>query len=118
MKGRNGFWFVPIMAAFVLVGTWGLAGWAGVLSAIGSVGLYLAYDHKRSETHAATIRDSSEIFHSIAQRMSDISGTLDAIREELRKEHEAEKEKERPPFLAKSRGAGQRWAGPDSLTQT
>ena len=101
MKGRNGFWFVPIMAGFVLVGAVGLAGWAGVLLAIGSVGLYLAYDHKRNETHAATIRDFSEVFHSIAQRMSDISGTLESIREELRKEHEVEKERERRRFWRK-----------------
>jgi hypothetical protein len=101
MKGRNVFRFVPIMAALVLVGAWGIAGWAGVLLAIGSAGLYLAYDHKRSETRAATVRDSSEMFHSIAQRMSEISGTLESIREELHKEHEAEKEKERRRFWRK-----------------
>jgi hypothetical protein len=101
MKERKVFWFVLLMAAFVLVGAWGIAGWAGVLLAVGSVGLYIAYDDKRSDTHAATIRGSSEMFQSIAQRMSDISGALESIREELRKEREAEKEKERRRFWRK-----------------
>ena len=101
MNGRKVIWFVLLMVAFVLVGAWGIAGWAGVLLTVGSVGLYLAYDHKRSETHAATLRDSSEIFHSIAGRLSEISGVLESTREELRKEREAEKEKERRRFWRK-----------------
>jgi hypothetical protein len=101
MKERKVFWFVLLMAAFVLVGAWGIAGWAGVLLAIGSVGLYLAYDHERGKAHAATFRDSSEVVDSIAHRVSDISGALESIREELRKEREAEKEKERRRFWRK-----------------
>jgi hypothetical protein len=101
MNERKVLWFVLLMAAFVLVGAWRIAGWAGVLLAVGSFGLYLAYDDKRSERHAATIGDSSEMFHSLAQRMSDICGALESIREELRKEREAEKEKERRRFWRK-----------------
>jgi hypothetical protein len=89
------------MAAFVLVGAWGIAGWAGVLLAVGGVGLCLAYHHKRSETHDATIAGTSETFHSIAQRVSELSGVLEDIREELRKEREVEKEKERRRFWRK-----------------
>ena len=41
MNQRKVFWFVLLMAAFVLVGVWRIAGGAGVLLAVGSVGLYL-----------------------------------------------------------------------------
>jgi hypothetical protein len=112
MKGRDVFWFVPSMAAFVLLGAWGIAGWAGVLLAIGSVGLYLAYDHKRRETHTVIIKGSSEMFQSIGQRMSDISGALESIREELHKEHEAEKEKERRRFWRKHEARDSGGQGP------
>ena len=67
MNERKVFWFVLLMAAFVLVGVWRIAGWAGVLLAVGSVGLYLAYDHERGKAHAATVRDSSEVVDSIAR---------------------------------------------------
>jgi hypothetical protein len=89
------FWFVLIMAAFVLTGAWGVAGWAGVLLAIGSVGLYAAYDRYRSNAHATTIKGSSEVFQSIAHQVSDIAGVLESLHEELRQEREAEKEAQR-----------------------
>jgi hypothetical protein len=101
MKKHNVFWFVPIMAAFVLVGAWGIAGWAGVLLAIGSVGLYLSYDHERGKANAATFSGSSAVVESIAHRVSNISSVLESIREEQRKEREAEKEKERRRFWRK-----------------
>ena len=37
MNERKVFWFVLLMAAFVLVGVWRIAGGAGVLLAVGSV---------------------------------------------------------------------------------
>src|SRR5262245_31140490 len=105
MKERRVFWFVLLMAAFVLVGAGGIAGWAGVLLAIGSIGLYVAYDHERGKTHAASIRDTCEVVDSIAHRVTDIAGALESIREELRQEREAEKaaekEKERRRFWRK-----------------
>ena len=106
MNERKLFWFVLLMAAFVLVGAWRIAGWAGVLLAVGSVGLYLAYDHERGKANAATFRDSSEVIDSIAHHASDISSALDSIREELRKEREAEKEKERQRFWRKVETTG------------
>ena len=112
MNGRKAFWFVLLMASFVLVGAWRIAGWAGVLLAVGSVGLYIAYHDTRSETHAATLRGSSEMLQSIAQRMSDMSGALESIREELRKEREAEKEKERRRFWRKVEVQDSGGAGP------
>ena len=112
MNERKAFWFVLLMASFVLVGAWRIAGWAGVLLAVGSVGLYIAYNDTRSETHAATIRGSSEMLQSIAQRMSDMSGALESIREDLRKEREAEKEKERRRFWRKVEVQDSGGAGP------
>jgi hypothetical protein len=101
MKGRKVFSFVLLMSAFVLGGAWGIAGWAGLLLAIGSVGLYLVYDLERGKAHAASIRGSSETVDSIAHRVSDIADALDSIREELRKEREEEKERERRRFWRK-----------------
>ena len=101
MNERKVRWFALLMAAFVLVGVWRIAGWAGVLLAVGSVGLYRAYDHERSKANAATVRDSSEVVDSIADRVSDISSALESIREDLRKEREAEKEKARQRFWRK-----------------
>lgn len=99
------FRFALMMAALMLVGAWATAGWGGVLLAIGSVGLYVAYDKRRGEAHAATIRGSAEVLHSIAQRVSDVTAVLEAFREELRQERkaekEAEKEKERRRFWRK-----------------
>jgi len=106
MNERKVFWFVLLMAAFVLVGVWRLAGGAGVLLAVGSVGLYVAYDHKRGKANAATFRDSSEIVDSIAHRVSDISSALESIREDQRKEREAEKEKARQRFWRKVETTG------------
>ena len=101
MNERKVFWFVLLMAAFVLIGVWRLAGGAGVLLAVGSVGLYLTYDHERGKATAATFRDSSEVVDSIAHRVSEISSALESIREDLRKEREAEKEKARQRFWRK-----------------
>jgi hypothetical protein len=112
MNERKAFWFVLLMASFVLVGAWRIAGWAGVLLAVGSVGLYITYHDTRSEKHAATIRGSSEMLQSIAQRMSDMSGALESIREDLRKEREAEKEKERRRFWRKVEVQDSGGAGP------
>ena len=98
MNERKVFWFVLLMAAFVLVGAWRISGWSGVLLAAGGVGLYLAYDHERRKAHAAITKGSSETLDSIAHRVSDISSALDSIREELRQQREAEKEKERRRF--------------------
>jgi len=100
MNERKVLWFALLMAAFVLVGVWRI-GWAGGLLAVGSVGLYLAYDHERGKANAATVRDSSEVVDSIADRVSDISSALESIREDLRKEREAEKEKARQRFWRK-----------------
>jgi len=94
-EGGAMFWFVLIMAAFVLTGAWGVAGWAGVLLAIGSVGLYAPYDYYRRKAHATTIKGSSDVFHSIAHQISDIAGVLESLQKELRQEREAEKEAER-----------------------
>ena len=112
MNERKVFWFVLLMAAFVLVGVWRIAGGAGVLLAVGSVGLYLAYDHERGKANAATLRDSSEVVDSIAHRVSDISSALESIREDLRKEREAEKEKARQRFWRKVATTGDGDGGP------
>ena len=101
MNERRVLWFVLLMAAFVLVGVWRIAGGAGVLLAVGSVGLYLAYDRERGKANAATFRGSSEVVDSIAHRVSEISSALESIREDLRKEREAEKEKARQRFWRK-----------------
>jgi len=106
MNERKVFWFVLLMAAFVLIGVWRLAGGAGVLLAVGSVGLYLTYDHERGKATAATFRDSSEVVDSIAHRVSEISSALESIREDLRKEREAEKEKARQRFWRKVETTG------------
>ena len=89
------FRFALMMAALALIGAWAIAGWGGVLLAIGSVGLYVAYDQCRGKAHAATIKGSSEVFHSISQQVSDIAAVLEALREELRQEREAEREAEK-----------------------
>jgi hypothetical protein len=52
------------------------------------------------------------MFQSIGQRMSDISGALESIREELHKEHEAEKEKERRRFWRKHEARDSGGQGP------
>ncbi len=98
MNKRKVLWFVLLMAAFVLVGAWRIAGWSGVMLAVGGVGLYLAYDHERGKANSATLTVSSEVVDSIAHRVSDISSTLESIRDELRQQREAEKEKERRRF--------------------
>src|SRR5262245_52082868 len=87
-EGGTVFWFALTMAACVSIGAWGIAGWAGVLLAIGSVGLYAAYDHWRSKAHAATIKGSSEAVHAIARQVSDIAGVVASLREELRQARE------------------------------
>ena len=101
MNERKVFWFVLLMAAFVLVAFGVSPGGRGCCW------LSAASDFtSRTTTNVARrtqqpYRDSSEVVDSIADRVSDISSALESIREDQRKEREAEKEKARQRFWRK-----------------